>query len=478
MKPGPTPLIKAKKKVFVKKYSDRISPKFNEKRFLHHVLLQPNEILDLFASNLNQIRTSCWFGRVHSIVGLLVEVKGINEYVQLGSVVSIHRDSQPPLLAEVVGFKENMTLVMGYGFLEGIKPRSKVVVLRAGLNIHPTSAWKGRVIDGLCNPIDNKGPLLQGTKPYFVKATPPPAHTRLRTKEPISLGVRAINTFATCCKGQRMGVFSATGVGKSILLGQITRFTQCDVIVVGLIGERGREVNEFIEDQLGPEGLKKAIVVVATSDMPALVRRQAAYVTLTLAEYFRDQKLNVLCVVDSMTRFALAQREIGLSIGEPPTTRGFPPTVFSELPRLLERAGNTDHEGSITGIFSVLVEGDDHNEPISDTTRGILDGHIVLDRNIAERGRYPAINILKSISRSMPARTIDEEALIQKAKKVVSVYEEMADMVHLGAYKKGQSPEIDEAVRLFPKVEDFLKQAKDDESHFEDGLLKLKKVFS
>jgi len=429
---------------------------------------------NLFTQHLNTLPTHRWFGQVRSVLGLLIEVEGLSEKASLGSTMRIDRQDKPPLLAEVVGFKEGITLVMGYGFLEGIKPRARVELLKTGLNVYPTLAWQGRVLDGLCRPLDHKGPLPQGDTAYFVKSTPPPAHTRLRTQETMDLGIKAINTFATCCKGQRMGIFSAAGVGKSTLLGQITRFTKCDVVIIGLIGERGREVNEFIEENLGSEGLKKAIVVVATSDMPALLRRQAAYLTLTLAEYFRDQKLNVLCVIDSITRFALAQREIGLSTGEPPTTRGYPPTVFSELPRLLERAGTTHHQGSITGIFSILVEGDDHNEPISDTAKSILDGHIVLSKSIAERGRHPAIDILKSISRSKPHLEDSNLNAALKARKILTNYEDIAEMVRLGAYRHGQSSDIDEAIRLFPKIEDFLNQTNDTPSRLQESFTELK----
>lgn len=408
----------------------------------------------------------------------MMEVVGVTERVSLGSLVSVHRANGKPILGEVVGFRGNVALVMGYEFLEGIQPRARVEVLDRGPYVYPVNAWCGRVIDGLARPVDGKGPLPQGPKSCFLKATPPDAHGRLRTQEPVDLGVKAINTFTTCCRGQRMGIFSAAGVGKSLLLGQITRFTSCDVIIVGLIGERGREVKEFVEDQLGEEGLKKSIVVVATSDTPALLRRQAAYLTLTLAEFFRDQGLNVLCVVDSLTRFALAQREIGLSVGEPPATRGYPPTVFSELPRLLERAGNSNHKGSITGIFSVLVEGDDPNEPISDAARSILDGHLILDRRIAERGRYPALNILKSISRSRPHRSEIEEAMIQDVKSMLSTYENMSDMIHVGAYQKGQNPELDRAIAFYPRIESFLRQDKNTRVSLEEGFAQLKILLS
>ena len=267
-----------------------------------------------------------------------------------------------------------------------------------------------------------------------------------------------------------MGIFSGSGIGKSILLSMMARYAAADVAVIGLVGERGREVKEFVEDYLGPEGRKRSVVVVATSDESALVRRQAAYMTLSVAEYFRDQGMNVLCMIDSITRFAMAQREIGLSGGEPPASKGYTPTVFSELPRLLERAGTGTGDGTITGLFTVLVEGDDHNEPVSDAVRGILDGHIVLDRSIAERGRYPPVNVLRSVSRSMPdCNTPAENQLVGRAREMISVYEEMADMIRLGAYRAGSDPKIDRAIRMRDALEAFLAQDKNETSGFDDA---------
>jgi flagellum-specific ATP synthase len=297
----------------------------------------------------------------------------------------------------------------------------------------------------------------------------------------LDLGVRALNTFITCCQGQRMGIFSGSGVGKSTLMAMLARNSNADAIVIGLVGERGRELKEFIEDDLGPEGLARSVVVAATSDEPALVRRQSAYVAMAVAEELRDQGLHVLLLMDSVTRFAMAQREVGLSAGEPPATKGYTPTVFAELPRLLERAGPGDQGkgGSITGLFTVLVEGDDHNEPISDAVRGILDGHIVLERAIGERGRYPAINVLKSVSRAMPAcNTPAEQTLVAKARASMAAYDDMAELIRLGAYKNGTNAEVDAAILLAPKLETFLAQKKDERTTLTDGYASLDTILS
>jgi flagellum-specific ATP synthase len=287
---------------------------------------------------------------------------------------------------------------------------------------------------------------------------------RQRVGGKLDLGVRALNAFTTLCQGQRMGIFAGSGVGKSVLMSMAARYTSADVSVIGLIGERGREVQEFIHDDLGEEGLARSVVIVATSDEAPLMRRQAAFLTLAMAEYFRDEGKKVLCLMDSVTRFAMAQREIGLAAGEPPTTKGYPPTVFSEMPKLLERAGPGEvGKGSITGLFTVLVDGDDHNEPIADAARGILDGHIVLDRSIAERGRFPAVNILRSISRTMPGCNNEaENKIISQARRYLAAYENMAEMIKLGAYRKGSNAEVDEAVNFYGPLEDFLRQDKDE----------------
>ncbi|HUO11581.1 MAG TPA: FliI/YscN family ATPase, partial [Caulobacteraceae bacterium] len=319
-----------------------------------------------------------------------------------------------------------------------------------------------------------------GRVAYPLRAAPPSAHARGRVGERLDLGVRALDVFTTTCRGQRLGVFAGSGVGKSVLLSMLAREASCDAVVVGLIGERGREVREFIEETLGEAGLKRAVVVVATSDEPALKRRQAAYLTMAMAEYLRDQGLEVLCLMDSVTRFAMAQREIGLAAGEPPTTKGYTPTVFSELPKLLERAGpgpvrpDGAVAGPITGLFTVLVDGDDHNEPIADAVRGILDGHIVMERAIAERGRFPAINVLKSISRTMPGcQTPLEREVVSRARTSLAAYANMEELIRIGAYRSGADPVVDRAITLNPSLEAFLSQDKDDHTPLAEAFERL-----
>jgi flagellum-specific ATP synthase len=406
------------------------------------------------------------FGRVARIEGLLVEVTGAAGAVSVGGSVSISGARGQKIPCEVVGFRDGRAQVMPLGSVDGVSLGSRADFSDRPAHIYPCNAWLGRTINAFAQPVDGKGPLEQGNIAYPLKASPIPAHSRARVGGKLDLGVRALNAFTTCCKGQRMGIFAGSGVGKSTLLAMLARNTDADAIVIGLVGERGRELKEFIEDDLGPEGLARSVVVAATSDEPALVRRQAAYVAMAVAEQLRDQGLHVLLLMDSVTRFAMAQREIGLSAGEPPATRGYTPTVFAELPRLLERAGpgveGTD--GSITGLFTVLVEGDDHNEPVADTVRGILDGHIVLDRAIAERGRYPAINILRSVSRAMPAcNSQSEQAIVARARGPLATYEDMAELIRLGAYKHGTNAEVDAAIKIYPQLEAFLTQKKDEQ---------------
>jgi flagellum-specific ATP synthase len=424
--------------------------------------------------DIDRIPVVTRYGRVSSVQGLLVEVAGIQSEVSIGSRCVIETRRSVDVTAEVVGFRDDHALLMPFRELEGVGLGCRVIIGDAEPVVYPTRAWLGRVVNAFGEPIDGKGPIPRGVDSYALKASPPPAHNRHRVGEKIDLGVRAINTFMTCCRGQRMGIFSGSGIGKSVLLSMLSRYTQSDVNVIGLVGERGREVTEFIQDNLGEEGLKKSVVVVATSDESALARRQAAYLTLTLSEYFRDLDNDVLCLMDSVTRFAMAQREIGLSGGEPPASRGYTPTVFAELPKLLERAGPGEGQGTITGLFTVLVEGDDHNEPISDAVRAILDGHIIMDRSISERGRFPPINILRSVSRTMPkCNAPDEAAQIAEARTLIATYEGMAEMIRLGAYRTGSDPAVDRAIQLYPLLEGYLAQDIEEPANFATAFAQL-----
>ncbi|TYL93331.1 flagellar protein export ATPase FliI [Bradyrhizobium rifense] len=417
------------------------------------------------------------YGRVVGVRGLMVEVAGPIHAMSVGARLVIETGANRSIPCEVIGFSGNNAVVMPFAGLDGVRRGCRAVIANAANQVRPSSAWLGRVVNALGEPIDGKGPLPQGASPMPYRNSPPPAHSRKRVGSPLDLGVRAMNTFLTCCRGQRMGIFAGSGVGKSVLLSMLARNVDAAVSVIGLIGERGREVQEFLQDDLGEEGLARSVVVVATSDEPALMRRQAAYLTLAVAEYFRDEGQDVLCLMDSVTRFAMAQREIGLSAGEPPTAKGYTPTVFTELPKLLERAGPGLGEGAITAIFTVLVDGDDHNEPIADAVRGILDGHIVMQRSIAERGRYPAINILKSVSRTMP-KSADPQfwPTIQKARAVMATYADMEELIRLGAYRVGSSPEVDEAIRLHEPLEAFLRQRKDENASLADGYRQLAQI--
>jgi flagellum-specific ATP synthase len=418
------------------------------------------------------------YGRVVGARGLMVEVAGPLHAMSVGARVTIEAPGHR-IPCEVVGFSGGHALLMPFAPLEGVRRGCRAVVSQVRAAVRPTDAWLGRVVDAMGRPIDGKGPLPSGPLPYPFKSPPPAAHARRRVGPPIDLGVRVLNTFVTCCHGQRMGIFAGSGVGKSVLLSMMARNVVADVSVIGLVGERGREVQEFLQDDLGEEGLKRSVVVVATSDEPALMRRQAAYLTLSIAEYFRDQAKQVLLLMDSVTRFAVAQREIGLATGEPPTAKGYTPTVFAELPRLLERAGPGSGDGSITGIFTVLVEGDDHNEPIADAVRSILDGHIVMERQIAERGRYPAINVLKSVSRSMP-KSADPDYLdvLTRARRVMATYSDMEELIRLGAYRPGSSAEVDEAIGFHQPLEEFLGQYKTESAGLLEGYQRLEQILA
>src|SRR5690348_14697951 len=428
------------------------------------------------AEQINELDGIEVYGRVVGVRGLMVEVAGPLYAMSVGARVIVETPAKN-IPCEVVGFSGDHALLMPFAPLEGVRRGCRALVTSVPGAVRPSAGWLGRVVNALGEPIDGKGPLLHGPSPYPFRKPPPLAHARRRVGGPLDLGVRALNTFITCCRGQRLGIFSGSGVGKSVLLAMLARNVMADVTVIGLVGERGREVQEFLQDDLGDDGLARSVVVVSTSDEPALMRRQAAHVTLAIAEYFRDEGQDVLVLMDSVTRFAMAQREIGLSAGEPPTAKGYTPTVFTELPRLLERAGPGTEEGTITGIFTVLVDGDDHNEPIADAVRGILDGHIVMERAIAERGRYPAINVLKSISRTMPrAANPDFLPVLAQARQVMATYADMEELIRLGAYRPGSSAEVDEAVRLHKPLEAFLSQAKDEATSLLDGYRRLEQI--
>ena len=402
-------------------------------------------------------------GRVREVSGLLVRLEGLAPWLQMGSQVALAAPGGD-IRAEVVAFAGGLAAAMAFGPLEGVGPGTPAVLLGpAGLPVSP--GWLGRVVDPLGQPLDGRGPLPPGPRAMPRRAAAPNAGTRARLGPRLNLGVRALDAFATCRRGQRLGLFAASGVGKSTLLAMLARGAECDVCVLALVGERGRELREFIEDDLGPEGMARSVVVCATSDAPPLLRREAAPAALAVAEHFAAQGLHVLLLMDSVTRYAMALREIGLAAGEPPATRGYTPSVFAELPRLLERAGPREqgNPGCITGLFTVLVEGDDHDEPVADAVRGILDGHVVLDRGIGERGRYPAIDVLRSLSRTVPGCLgAEEAALMRRARAVLALQAEMADLVRLGAYRPGSDAGVDEALRLAPRVEAFLAQRKEE----------------
>lgn len=396
-------------------------------------------------------------GKVTQVIGLVIESQGPT--VSLGELCYIksHFPDVLPIPAEVVGFREGYVMLMPVGEMQGIGPGCEVVSAQKTLNVKVGPELLGRVLDGLGNPMDDKGPLLCKTE-YPLQADPPPPLTRPRINDNLYVGVRAIDGLITMGEGQRIGIMAGSGVGKSTLLSMIARNTEADISVIALVGERGREVRDFIERDLGEEGMKRSVVVVATSDQPALVRIKGAMTATAIAEYFRDQGHKVVLMMDSVTRFAMAQREVGLTIGEPPATRGYTPSVFALLPRLLERAG-TSEKGSITGIYTVLVDGDDMNEPIADAVRSILDGHIVLSRKIAAQNHFPAIDIMPSVSRVMN-EVVSPEHLkaAQQMRQLMAVYRDAEDLIHIGAYVKGSSAKIDEAVQKIDAINAFLCQ--------------------
>ena len=415
-------------------------------------------------------------GKVVNVVGLTIESAGPS--AKLGDICMIYPSAanvgSKPALAEVVGFRNGRNLLMPYGNVEGIGPGSSVENTGAPLKVRVDDSLLSHTLDGLGRP--NEEMVLSGEE-YSVEAKPPDPMSRKIISEVLPLGVKAVDGLITVGKGQRIGIFAGSGVGKSTLMGMFARNTKADINVIALIGERGREVREFIERDLGPEGMKRSVVVVATSDKPALERKKAAQTATAIAEYFRDQGKDVLLMMDSMTRFSMAQREIGLASGEPPVSRGYPPSVYSEMPKLLERAGCSD-KGSITGLYTVLVDGDDFNEPITDTARSILDGHIMLDRKLAHKNHYPAIDVLQSISRCMSQiATREHKSYAGKLKNVMATYAEAEDLINIGAYKAGSNPNIDYAVSKIGAVNEFLMQDVSDKFTFEQTVSMLKEIF-
>ncbi|UUI38607.1 flagellar protein export ATPase FliI [Oceanobacillus oncorhynchi] len=416
------------------------------------------------------------YGKVIRVVGLMIESEG--PAANIGEVCYIHTSSDKgePILAEVVGFQNEKIILMPYREVNEVGSGCLVEATGNPLNVKVGRSLIGHVLDPLGKPLLDGEALPKGLTGYQTERKPPNPLSRPTIRQPLQVGVRAIDGFLSMGIGQRVGLFAGSGVGKSTLLGMIARNSNADVNIIALIGERGREVREFIEHDLGEEGLKKSIIVAATSDQPALMRIRGAYTATAISEYFREQGFNVNLMMDSVTRVAMAQREIGLAVGEPPTTKGYTPSVFSILPKLLERAG-TDENGSITGFYTVLVDGDDMNEPIADAVRGILDGHIVLDRKIAERGQYPAINVLKSISRVMNVITTDEhQQIATKLRTLLAVYEENNELISIGAYKKGTNPEVDLAVASYPNIVSFLKQGVYEQVSFEKTVQMMKNL--
>jgi len=414
-------------------------------------------------------------GKVTNIVGLVVEGHGPGS--AMGGMCEIYsRSRKDSIMAEVVGFRDKRVLLMPLGDLSGIGPGSVIIARKSQPTVKVGKDLLGRIIDGMGNPLDGKPPLmLDHEMPLYGNPYNPLKKRRIDT--PLDLGIRSINGILTVGKGQRMAIMAGSGVGKSVLLGMMARHTKADVNVIALIGERGREVNEFLERDLGEEGLKRSVVVTAISDQPSLIRIRGAYLATTIAEYFRDQGLDVLLMMDSVTRFAMSMREVGLAVGEPPTTKGYTPSCFAKMPKLLERVGNTESRGSITGLYTVLVEGDDMTEPVADTVRSIVDGHIVLSRDLAARGHYPAVDILRSVSRVM--NDIVEEKHLNAARSLqamTAVYEEARDLINIGAYVAGNNPEIDNAIKHVDAINRFLKQGINEKATIEQSVAQMSTI--
>jgi len=415
-------------------------------------------------------------GKVVKVTGLIAEGHGLG--MSIGSTCRIENDQHSDLMAEVIGFNDNRVIMMPYGDTMGIRPGGRIVFIDNNPKVKVGNEFIGRVVDGMGEPIDNLGPIKEsGYYPLYGTPTNPMQREPITTL--LDVGVASINTMVSLGQGQRIAVMSGSGVGKSVLIGMMTRHTAADVTVIGLIGERGREVKDFVEDTLGCDGLKKAVVVAATSDAPPLVRMRGAYLATTLAEFFRDQGQNVLLIIDSITRFAMSSRDVGLAAGEPPTSRGYTPSFFAKIPVLLERAGNFESSGSITGIYSVLVEGDDLNDPVGDSVRSIVDGHIVLSRNMANRGHFPAVDVLESISRVLPDVVPKEHLNVRnKAIDAMARYRDAEDMITIGAYVNGSDPGIDYAKGIMSRLNEFLKQEIKRKVPYRDGLNQLQGIMS
>jgi len=432
--------------------------------------------LEKYFNKLNDSSAILSVGRVTNVTGLVVEAKG--PVAKLGTVCDIFtKGDQKKVGAEVLGFKDNKVMLMPFEEIRGIGPGSRVVARQEKSSVSVGQGLLGRVIDGIGNPIDNKG-RIKKEKEYPIYADPVNPLSRKRITTSLDIGIRAVNGLLTIGCGQRMGIFSGSGVGKSVLLGMIARNTKADVNVIALIGERGREVNEFIEKELGEEGLKRSVIIVATSDHLPLIRMRGAFIATAIAEYFRDQGKHVNLMMDSVTRFAMAQREIGLALGEPPTMKGYTPSVFTMLPKLLERAGTSANRGTITGLYTVLVEGDDTNEPIADALRSILDGHIVLKRELAMQNHYPAIDILSSISRVMDdIISSSQKENANKLKAVMATYRKSEDLINIGAYVAGSNPKIDYAIEINDRANGYLMQGIEDCVTYDESVKQLEEMF-
>lgn len=436
-----------------------------------------NEILpplNVLSDSISRVELTRINGRVEQVVGLVIESSGPIASVGEACWITPADGNGLPVLAEVVGFRQHHVLLMPLGEMRGLGPGSEVVKTGGPFKIPVGNGLLGRVIDAMGKPLDGNGPMTPLDECYPIHREPPPAMERRRINTPVASGVRAIDSLLTLGEGQRLGIFSGSGVGKSTLLGMIAKQTEADINVIALVGERGREVRDFLERDLGKKGLSRSVVVVATSDQPSLIRIQAALVATTVAEYFRDQGKRVMLMMDSITRFAMAQREVGLAIGEPPTTKGYTPSVFALLPKVLERAGTTAHRGSITGLYTILVEADDMNEPVADSCRAILDGHIVLSRELASQNHYPAIDVLNSVSRVMRDIVTSEQLeAAGKIRSILATYKSVEDLISIGAYVKGSNPKVDYSIQKLESVQVFLRQTREEEAKWNETIQKL-----